>query len=74
LDFMFANNYKYSHHKFCDWKCYNLQVLDNAINNLSHSLAFPEEHYLPTQLDKDLPKAKETLRKLKDFKTQLENK
>jgi hypothetical protein len=71
LELVFAGNYKYSHHKFCDWKCYNLKVLDNAINNLSHSLEYPEEHFLPVNLDKDIPKAKNTLRKLENFKETL---
>lgn len=71
LEHLYANQYKYGHHKFCDWKCYNLKVLDNAIDGLSYSLQFPEDHFLPLHINKDIEKAKVTLSKLKEFKEKL---
>ncbi|APH05848.1 hypothetical protein [Bacillus weihaiensis] len=72
LELVYANHYKFGHHKFCNEKCYNLKVLDNAINDLTHSLNFPEDHFLPLHFDRDISKAKDTLIKLKEFKETLQ--
>ncbi|MGP7815568.1 hypothetical protein ACTXGU_00240 [Niallia sp. 01092] len=68
---VYANSYKYEHHHFCNWKCYNLKVLDNAINALSKTLVFPEENFLPLHMERDIDKAKCTLNKLVAFKETL---
>ncbi|MDM5212652.1 hypothetical protein QUF94_14585 [Peribacillus sp. NJ4] len=68
LELINAKEYKYIHHQLCDSKCYNLKVVDNAINGLSFALLNPEDHFLPLNLDKDIEKAENSLFKLKEFK------
>lgn len=68
VELLFANYYKYGHHKFCNWKCYNNKVVDDIVNYLNNSLLLPEQHFLPLNIDRDIAKTRNTITKLKDFK------
>lgn len=71
LELLYADRYKYQHNKFCDEKCYNLKVIDEAINHLQQSLMFPEEHFLPRHINDDIKNAEVTIKKLEQFKENL---
>ncbi|WP_182103772.1 hypothetical protein [Niallia taxi] len=70
LKLKYAGFYKFGHHHFCDTRCYNLKVLDDAIQDFELSLLNPEQHFLKNT---DIDKAKETLHNLKMFKDTLIN-
>ncbi|WP_336063782.1 hypothetical protein [Priestia megaterium] len=55
-----------NHNNFCDGEWYNLSLLDELINRYGFFLMSPEDNFF--DIAQDVPQAKETLRKLKDFK------
>ncbi len=62
------STYVRNHNNFCDEECYNLSLLDELINRYGFFLMSPEDNFFDTE--KDVPQAKEILRKLQDFKTE----